>query len=93
MWVRQWEATALPFDRPDYQEVFMDTRESKTREEEKEHVLNQRIPEDFDEAEPQRQPEAKKPARGIHKMLPLVIIVLGVIVVGFVILGAGNSGG
>ncbi|WP_249978585.1 hypothetical protein [Vreelandella olivaria] len=71
----------------------MDTRESKTREEEKEHVLNQRIPEDFDEAEPQRQPEAKKPASGMHKLLPVVIIILGVIVAGFLIFGVGNSGG
>ncbi|AQU81595.1 MAG: hypothetical protein JJT87_03210 [Halomonas sp.] len=71
----------------------MDTRESKTREEEKEHVLNQRIPEDFENAEPQRQPEAKKPPRGMHKLLPLVIIVLGIVVAGFLILGAGNSGG
>ncbi|MFC7366838.1 MULTISPECIES: hypothetical protein [Vreelandella] len=71
----------------------MDTRESKTREEEKEHVLNQRLPEDFDTAEPQQQPEAKKPAKGMHKMLPLIIIVLGLVVAGFLILGAGNSGG
>lgn len=71
----------------------MDTRESKTREEEKEHVLNQRIPEDFESAEPQRQPEAKKPPSGMHKLLPLVIIVLGIVVAGFLILGAGNSGG
>ncbi len=71
----------------------MDTKESKTREEEKEHVLNQRLPEDYDNAEPQRQPEAKKPAKGMHKMLPLVIIILGLLVAGFLILGAGNSGG
>jgi hypothetical protein len=71
----------------------MDTRESKTREEEKEHVLNQRLPEDFDTAEPQQQPEAKKPAKGMHKMLPLIIILLGLVVAGFLILGAGNSGG
>lgn len=71
----------------------MDTKESKTPEEEKEHVLHQRIPEDFDEAEPQRQPEAKKPPSKLYKMLPLVIIVLGVIVAGMVIMGLGNSGG
>ncbi|PCF94432.1 hypothetical protein [Vreelandella nigrificans] len=71
----------------------MDTRESKTREEEKEHVLNQRIPEDFESAAPQRQPEAKKPPSGMYKLLPLVIIVLGIVVAGFLILGAGNSGG
>ncbi|MBR2514319.1 MAG: hypothetical protein IKE45_09915 [Halomonas sp.] len=71
----------------------MDTRESKTREEEKEHVLNQRMPEDFENAEPQRQPEAKKPSSGLHKLIPLVIIILGVIVAGYLILGVGNSGG
>ena len=71
----------------------MDTRESKTREEEKEHVLNQRMPEDFENAEPQRQPEAKKPSGGLHKLIPLVIIILGVIVAGYLILGVGNSGG
>lgn len=71
----------------------MDTRESKTPEEEKEHVLHQRIPEDFDNANPQLQPEAKKPPRGLHKLLPIVIIILGVIVAGIVILGMGNSGG
>ncbi|MGE6608546.1 hypothetical protein ACQKE4_18840 [Halomonas sp. NPDC076908] len=71
----------------------MDTRESKTPEEEKEHVLHQRIPEDFDEAEPQRQPEARKPPSGLLKLLPIVIIVLGVIVAGIVIMGIGNSGG
>lgn len=71
----------------------MDTKESKTPEEEKEHVLHQRIPEDFDEAEPQRQPEAKKPPSGLHKLLPVVIVVLGVVVAGMVILGMGNSGG
>ncbi|HDZ48461.1 hypothetical protein LCGC14_0036110 [marine sediment metagenome] len=71
----------------------MDTRESKTSEEEKEHVIHQRIPEDFDKANPQLQPEAKKPPSGLHKLLPIVIIVLGVIVAGIVIMGIGNSGG
>ncbi|GGC88853.1 hypothetical protein [Vreelandella lutescens] len=71
----------------------MDTRESKTREEEKEHVLNQRLPEDFDSAEPQRQPEAKKSPSGLHKLLPIVVIGLGLIVAAFIIMGMGNSGG
>ena len=35
----------------------MDTRESKTPEEEKEHVLSERIPEDFETSQPQLQPE------------------------------------
>lgn len=71
----------------------MDTKESKTPEEEREHVLHQRIPEDFDKANPQLQPEAKKQPSKLYKMLPLVIIVLGVIVAGMVIMGLGNSGG
>ncbi len=45
----------------------MDTRESKTPEEEKEHVLSERIPEDFETSQPQQQPEAKKSANGCIK--------------------------
>lgn len=71
----------------------MDTKESKTPEEEKEHVLNQRLPENFDKAAPHKQPEAKKPPSGMHKLLPVVIIGLGLVVAAFVILGMGNSGG
>ncbi|RUR29537.1 hypothetical protein ELY33_13050 [Vreelandella andesensis] len=71
----------------------MDTKESKTREEEIEHVMKERIPEDFETSQPQRQPEAKKSANGLHKMLPLIIIVMGIVVAGIVILGLGNSGG
>ncbi len=71
----------------------MDTRESKTPEEEKEHVLSERIPEDFETSQPQLQPEAKKPANGLHKMLPLVIVIMGIIVAVIVMLGLGNSGG
>ena len=71
----------------------MDTRESKTPEEEKDHVLSERIPEDFETSQPQQQPEAKKSANGLHKMLPLIIVIMGIIVAGIVMLGLGNSGG
>ncbi|MGP5016370.1 hypothetical protein ACTXK7_02000 [Vreelandella alkaliphila] len=71
----------------------MDTKESKTREEEIEHVMNERLPEDYETSQPQRQPEAKKSPNGLHKVLPFVIIVMGIIVAGIVILGLGNSGG
>ena len=67
----------------------MDTKVSKTPEEEKEHVLNQRLPEDFDKAAPHKQPEAKKPPSGMHKLLPVVIIGLGLVVAAM--LGAGIS--
>ncbi|MCP1305246.1 hypothetical protein BIS09_15570 [Halomonas sp. R1t8] len=42
---------------------------------------------------PQQQPEARKLAYGLHKMLPLVIVIMGIIVAGIVMLGLGNSGG
>jgi len=42
---------------------------------------------------PQQQPEARKLANGLHKMLPLVIVVMGIIVAGIVLLGVGNGGG
>ncbi|MDR5907104.1 hypothetical protein [Franzmannia qiaohouensis] len=65
----------------------MDTKESKTPEEEKEHVMGQRIPEDFDEAEPQRQPEAKKPPTGMHKLLPVAVVLVLIAGLAFHFLG------
>ncbi|PAU78525.1 hypothetical protein [Halomonas salipaludis] len=65
----------------------MDTKESKTPEEEKEHVMGQRIPEDYDEAEPQRQPEAKKPPTGMHRLLPVAVILVLVAGLAFHFLG------
>ena len=70
----------------------MDTRESKTPEEEKQHILNERIPEDYETAKPHLQPEAKKQPGGLYKLLPLVVIILGVMVVGIVVLGIINRG-
>nr|WP_163502021.1 hypothetical protein [Halomonas socia] len=65
----------------------MDTKESKTPEEEKEHVMGQRIPEDYDEAEPQRQPEAQKPPAGMHRLLPVAVILVLVAGLAFHFLG------
>lgn len=70
----------------------MDTRESKTPEEEKEHIIGERVPEDYETSKPHLQPEAQKPASGMHKLLPLVIIILGVILVAIIVLGIMNSG-
>ncbi|SDL18710.1 hypothetical protein SAMN05192555_10332 [Franzmannia pantelleriensis] len=65
----------------------MDTKESKTPEEEKEHVMGQRIPEDYDEAEPQRQPEAKKPPTGMHRLLPVAVVLVLIAGLAFHFLG------
>ncbi|GEN27217.1 hypothetical protein HVA01_08630 [Halovibrio variabilis] len=72
----------------------MDTRESKTREEEKQHLLDERVPEDFDASQPHLQPEAKqKPPNRLHQVIPLVVVAVGIIVAGLLILGIGGSGG
>lgn len=61
----------------------MDSRESKTREEELEHLKEVSQPEDFDHPEPDaNQPEAKQPSRGWHRILPIVIVVVGILVAG-----------
>ncbi|MCA8863433.1 MULTISPECIES: hypothetical protein [unclassified Halomonas] len=70
----------------------MDTRESKTPEEEKQHIINERVPEDYETSKPHLQPEAKKRPDGLYKLLPLVVIILGVIVVSIVVLGIINRG-
>ncbi|WP_346795529.1 hypothetical protein R5M92_08710 [Halomonas sp. Bachu 37] len=64
----------------------MDTRESKTKQELKEHAMDERIPEDFDKAEAHRQPEARKSPNGMHKMIPIAIAVIGVVLVGLLLL-------
>ena len=66
----------------------MDTKESKTPEEQKEHIIGERVPEDFESSKPHLQPEAG----GMYKLLPLVIIILGVIVVSIIVLGIINRG-
>ena len=51
----------------------MDTRESKTPEEQRDHVVGERVPEDFESSQPHLQPEAKKRPGGMYKLLPLEI--------------------
>jgi hypothetical protein len=61
----------------------MDNRESKTPEEELQHLKEVSQPEDFDHPEPDaNQPEAKQPSRGWQRVLPIVIVVVGVLVAG-----------
>lgn len=68
----------------------MDTKESKTPEEEKEHVMNERKPENYEASKPERQPEAQKPAGGMQKILPLIIIGVGILVVALLYFGAAD---
>ena len=68
----------------------MDTRDSKTPEEERDHVMGQRTPEDYDNPEPdEEQPEAQAPSHGLHRVLPLVIVVLGLLVAAMLIFSGG----
>ncbi|MGR4066820.1 hypothetical protein OCT51_18180 [Halomonas sp. LR3S48] len=59
----------------------MDTRESKTPEEKKQHMMEERLPEDFAHPEPDaEQPEAKRPPRGAHWLvLGVAILVAGIL--------------
>ena len=59
----------------------MDTRESKTPQEEYEHLKAVKLPEDFENREPDAdQPEAKRPAKGWHWLvLGVAILVAGIL--------------
>lgn len=60
----------------------MDTRESKTPQEEYEHLKAVKMPEDFEHPEPDaEQPEARRPAKGWHWLLLIVAIAVGVFLV------------
>lgn len=65
----------------------MDTRESQTPEEEREHLKEVLEPEDFDDPEPdEMQPEAQKPPpRSMQRLLPIIIVVLGLLVAAMLI--------
>ncbi|MCA1770640.1 MAG: hypothetical protein LC652_12105 [Halomonas sp.] len=64
----------------------MDTRESKTPKEELEHLKEVSQPEDFDQPEPDaEQPEAKRSPGGLQRVLPIVIVVLGLVVAAMLI--------
>ncbi|MGJ7457846.1 hypothetical protein ACR80S_00885 [Halomonas sp. MA07-2] len=65
----------------------MDTRESQTPEEEREHFKEVLEPEDFKHPEPDEgQPEAKKATpKSMQRLLPIVIVVLGLLVAAMLI--------
>lgn len=69
----------------------MDTRDSKTPEEELQHLKEVSQPEDYDQPEPDvEQPEAKSPPGGLPRVLPIVIVVLGLAAAAMLLL-SGNG--
>lgn len=69
----------------------MDTRDSKTPEEELQHLKEVSQPEDFEHPEPDEdQPEAKQSPHGLHRVLPIVIVVLGILAAAMLLL-SGNA--
>lgn len=69
----------------------MDTRESKTREEEKQHLMNERYPQDDEEIESHHQPEAQESPKGMHKLIPIVIVVVGILLVGLLLFSGATD--
>lgn len=70
----------------------MDTRESKTPEEELEHLKGVRQPEDFEHPEPDaEQPEAKSSPQGMQRVLYIVIAVIGIAAAALLYLGSGAN--
>lgn len=68
----------------------MDMRESKTPEEELEHLREVKEPEDFAHPEPDAdQPEAKSPAGGLPLILPIIIVAVCLLVVAMLLFGDG----
>lgn len=65
----------------------MDTRESKTPEEELDHLKEVLEPEDFEDPDPDAaQPEAQKPPpKTMKRLLPIVIVVLSLLVAAMLI--------
>ncbi|MCE8017802.1 hypothetical protein HOP62_17115 [Halomonas sp. MCCC 1A17488] len=60
----------------------MDTRESRTPEEKKQHLMEERLPEDFAHPQPDAdQPEARRPAKGVHWLVLGVAILVGIVVI------------
>ncbi|WP_104204520.1 hypothetical protein [Billgrantia saliphila] len=60
----------------------MDTRESKTPEEKKAHLTEERLPEDFAHPEPDaEQPEAKRSPKGVHWLVLGVAILGGIFLI------------
>lgn len=66
----------------------MDTRDSKSREEERRHVMGQRMPEDYEHPEPDEdQPEAKSPPSGMYRLFPIIIVLVLLSAVAFYYFG------
>lgn len=65
----------------------MDTRESKTREEQEELVKGQREPEHGVDSHPEEQPEAKRSPNGMHRLIPIAIAVAVVLILAFWLFG------
>lgn len=60
----------------------MDTKESKTLEEERQHLKEVREPEDFDNPEPDEdQPEAKQSPQNLHWVLLVAALIAGAILI------------
>ncbi|WP_111413483.1 hypothetical protein [Billgrantia lactosivorans] len=69
----------------------MDTRESKTPEEKKRHLMEERLPEDFAHPEPDAdQPEAKRPASGEQWLVLGVALLAGIIVIALLLSRLGG---
>lgn len=69
----------------------MDTDESKTAREKKEHVLGQRLPEKDPQTPAHLQPEARRSTRGLYRLLPIAtaLVVVGLALV--IILGIASG--
>lgn len=64
----------------------MDTHESQTPEEERQHLKEVKQPEDFEHPEPDEdQPEARESSHGLYRVLPIAIAVLGLLVAAMLI--------
>ena len=68
----------------------MDTRESKTPEEQKELVDEQCDPEHGMDSHPEAQPEAQRSANGMHKLIPVAVVVAVVLILAFWLFGAAR---
>ncbi|MEQ6888524.1 hypothetical protein ABE957_07545 [Halomonas sp. CS7] len=69
----------------------MDTRDSKTPEEELQHLKEVSQPEDFEHPEPDvEQPEARQPAGGMSWLLIVLIVAVAAVVIGLLVIGLGS---
>ncbi|RTQ99914.1 hypothetical protein [Halomonas nitroreducens] len=69
----------------------MDTRESKTPEEELKHFKEVSQPEDYEHPEPDEdQPEARQSPEGLRWLLPVLIVVVAVVVIGLLVIGLSD---